>query len=324
MPPSPDTLPFDLRALEIFLAVCDAGTMAQAAKRLSLTQPAVSQAIAEMERRIGVSLFDRSARPLTLTTAGGALRQRASALLSEARQIAPLLREAEHARLPLLRAGLVDSLARVLMAPLAGRLNEMADQVSLFSGLTAAHAGALLTRQLDLLVGADELDEIEGLERWPLLSEGYLLLMPEGINAPTRAVDLTDLARETPLVRFSARSKTGMEIERHLRRLRLDLPRRLEFDTPYGVTASVTEGAGFAITTPLCLLEAGVSLEGLACRPLPGPALTRHLTLIARRQELGRLPREVASFCRTRLAAQIEPVRALVGDKLAQDFKVEL
>ncbi|CAA0087316.1 HTH-type transcriptional activator CmpR [Starkeya nomas] len=318
-----DSLPFDLRALELFLAVCDAGTMAQAARRLGLTQPAISQAIADMERRMGIALFDRSARPLALTAAGGALRQRASALLSEARQIAPLLREAEHARLPLLRAGLVDSLSRALLAPLARALGEKAEQVSLLSGLTASHAGALLTRQLDLLVGADDLDEIEGLERWPLVTEPYVLLLPAALPAPARVVDLGELARQVPLVRFSARSKTGMEVERHLRRLRLDLPRPLEFDTPYGVTAAVAEGAGFAITTPLCLMEAGIPLDGLACHPLPGPGLTRHLTLIARRQELGRLPREVAAFCRERLAAQRPALAALVGEGLAAGFVVE-
>lgn len=319
----PDTLPFDLRSLELFLAVCDAGTMAQAARRLGLTQPAISQAVAEMERRMGVALFDRSARPLALTAAGGALRQRASALLSEARQIAPLLREAERARLPLIRTGIVDSLSRALMAPLVRALAEKAEQVSLLSGLTAAHAGALLTRQLDLLVGADALDEIEGLERWPLLTEPYVLLMPAHLPAPARVADIEELTRTVPLVRFSARSKTGVEVERHLRRLRLELPRPLEFDTPYGVTAAVADGAGFAVTTPLCLIEAAVPLDGLACHALPGPGLTRHLTLIARRQELGRLPREIAAFCRERLAAQKKAVAALVGEGLAEGFRVE-
>ncbi|MBB3769642.1 DNA-binding transcriptional LysR family regulator [Angulomicrobium tetraedrale] len=318
-----DNLPFDLRALEIFLAVCEAGTMAQAARRLGLTQPAVSQAVAEMERRIGIALFDRSARPLALTVAGGALRQRGSALLSEARQIAPLVREAEHARLPLLRAGLVDSLSRVLITPLARALDEKAEQVSLLSGLTASHGGALLTRQLDLLVGAGDLDDIEGLERWPLLTEPYVLLMPAHLPRPGRTGDLEELVRQLPLVRFSARSQTGMEVERHLRRLRLDLPRRMEFDTPYGVTASVTDGMGFAITTPLCLFEAGLGLEGFACWPLPGPGLTRHLTLIARRQELGRLPREIADFCRAQLRLAAPAVGALVGEKLAEAFRVE-
>jgi DNA-binding transcriptional LysR family regulator len=319
----PDTLPFDLRSLELFLAVCDAGTMAQAARRLGLTQPAISQAVAEMERRMGVALFDRSARPLALTAAGGALRQRASALLSEARQIAPLLREAERARLPLIRTGIVDSLSRVLIAPLVRALAEKAEQVSLLSGLTAAHAGALLTRQLDLLVGADALDEIEGLERWPLLTEPYVLLMPAHLPAPARVADIEELTRTVPLVRFSARSKTGMEVERHLRRLRLELPRPLEFDTPYGVTAAVADGAGFAVTTPLCLIEAAVPLDGLACHALPGPGLARHLTLIARRQELGRLPREVAAFCRERLLASKPAVAALVGEELAEGFRVE-
>lgn len=318
----PDPFPFDLRALDIFLAVCEEGTMQLAARRLGLTQPAVSQAIADIERRTGVTLFDRRARPLALTSAGGALRQRASALLSEARQIAPLLREAGSSRLPLMRVGLVDSLSRALMAPLARRLGEMADQVSVLSGLTASHVGALLTRQLDLLVGAGDLDEIEGLERWPLLGEPYVLLMPAELPPPARAADLEALAAALPLVRFSARSVTGMEVERHLRRLRLDLPRRLEFDTPHGVTASVAAGAGFAITTPLCIFEAAVPLDGLACRPLPGPGLVRHLTLIARRNELGRLPREIAEFCREGLAGLKDRVAEL-GGGVEDGFRVE-
>ncbi|MDF2622120.1 MAG: transcriptional regulator, LysR family, partial [Xanthobacteraceae bacterium] len=177
--------------------------------------------------------------------------------------------------------------------------------------------------QLDLLVGADALDEIEGLERWPLLTEPYVLLMPANLPAPARVADIEELTRTVPLVRFSARSKTGMEVERHLRRLRLELPRPLEFDTPYGVTAAVADGAGFAVTTPLCLIEAAVPLDGLACHALPGPGLARHLTLIARRQELGRLPREVAAFCRERLAEQRPVVAALVGEGLAEGFRVE-
>lgn len=302
-----ELLPFDLKALEIFLTVCEAGAMAGAARRLGLTQPAVSQAVAELEARMGVALFDRSVRPLGLTAAGGVLRQKASALLSEARQIVPALRETEHGRLPLLRAGLVDSLSRALSAPLAGRLAGVAEEVSILAGLTASHASALLSRQLDLLVGVDELADIEGLERLPLVSEPYVLLLPAGVAAPERVEEMAALADRLPLVRFSARSKTGIEVERHLRRLKLDLPRRLEFDTPYGVTAMVAAGEGFAVTTPLCLHEAGVDLARVACRPLPGPAFSRSLTLIARRQELGRLPREAAAFCRRALADEVLP-----------------
>ena len=302
-----EALPFDLRTLEIFLAVCELGAMAGAARQLGLTQPAVSQAVADLETRTGAVLFDRSVRPLGLTPAGGVLRQRASALLSEARQIAPMLRETENSRYPLLRAGLVDSLSRALAAPLGAHLLTLADEVSVLSGLTASHASALLTRQLDLLVGVDELEEIEGLERFPLLCEPYILLVPVGRPRPARLEDLARMGEELPLVRFSARSKTGIEVERHLRRLKLDLPRRLEFDTPQGVTELVARGEGFAVTTPMCVLEAAVPMARLACWPMPGPAVLRRLTLIARRQELGRLPRELAAFCRAHLSAHALP-----------------
>jgi DNA-binding transcriptional LysR family regulator len=77
-----ETLPFDLRALDIFIAVCETGSMAAAARTLGLTQPAVSQAIADLESRTGTMLFDRSVRPIGLTPAGGVMRQRAAALLS--------------------------------------------------------------------------------------------------------------------------------------------------------------------------------------------------------------------------------------------------
>lgn len=297
-----ELLPFDLKTLEIFLAVCEAGAMAGAARRLGLTQPAVSQAVAELETRMGVALFDRSVRPLGLTAAGGVLRQKASALLSEARQIVPALKETEHGRLPLIRAGLVDSLSRALSAPLAGRLCAVAEEVSLLAGLTAAHASALLSRQLDLLVGVDELADIEGLERFPLLSEPYVLLLPAGEMPPARVEEVARLAHRLPLVRFSARSRTGIEVERHLRRLKLDLARRLEFDTPFGVSATVAAGAGFAVTTPLCIFEAGLDIARFTVAPMPGPTLSRRLTLIARRQELGRQPREIARFCRDALA----------------------
>ena len=79
-------------------------------------------------------------RPLALTLAGGLMRQRASALIADARQIGPLLRETKHGRLPLIRVGLVDSLNRALTAPLSTYLASRADEVSILSGLTATHA----------------------------------------------------------------------------------------------------------------------------------------------------------------------------------------
>ncbi len=68
----------------------------------------------------------------------------------------------------------------------------------MLAGLTASHAGALLTRQLDLLIGADELEEVEGLERAPILTEPYVLIMPAGTPRPERLEELAILAKACP------------------------------------------------------------------------------------------------------------------------------
>jgi DNA-binding transcriptional LysR family regulator len=296
-------LPFDLRSLEVFLAVCDAGTMAAAAAELDMTQPAVSLSIAELERKTGTSFFDRSVRPLALTLAGGLMRQRASALIAEARQIGPLLQETRRGRVPLIRVGVVDSLSRALTVPLSKYLSSRADEVSILSGLTATHAGELLTRRLDLFLGVDDLEELPGLERWELAREPYVLLLPRGACTVQSISDLKVLSAAMPMIRFSARSQTGLEVERHLRRLGLDLPRAFEFDSPDAVTALVAAGVGFAISTPLCVFEAANPSKRISVARLPGPQITRKLTMVARHRELGQIPRDLAEVTREALAA---------------------
>lgn len=64
-----DHLP-PLRLLVTFEAVSRHGSMRDAAARLNVTQPAVSQALKALEDHVGVALFDRSVRPAQLTEAG--------------------------------------------------------------------------------------------------------------------------------------------------------------------------------------------------------------------------------------------------------------
>jgi DNA-binding transcriptional LysR family regulator len=75
-----------LRDLNILLAVADAGGMAKAAKRLAISQPAVSRAIADMEHTLGVALLDRSPQGVEPTSYGRALLKRGVAAFDELKQ----------------------------------------------------------------------------------------------------------------------------------------------------------------------------------------------------------------------------------------------
>jgi DNA-binding transcriptional LysR family regulator len=72
-----------LRHLEIILAVVDTGSMAKAATRLAISQPAISRAIADAENTLGVPLFDRSTQGVEPTQYGRALLKRGIAAFDE-------------------------------------------------------------------------------------------------------------------------------------------------------------------------------------------------------------------------------------------------
>jgi DNA-binding transcriptional LysR family regulator len=60
----------DLRLVEYFVSVVDHGSVTKAAQALYISQPSLSQAIRNLEGQLGVQLFDRSGRQLTLTADG--------------------------------------------------------------------------------------------------------------------------------------------------------------------------------------------------------------------------------------------------------------
>ena len=58
--------------IRVFLAVAEEGTFTRAARRLEISQPAVSMQVADLEKAVGVQLFERGRTAVTLTRAGEA------------------------------------------------------------------------------------------------------------------------------------------------------------------------------------------------------------------------------------------------------------
>lgn len=78
----------ELRVLRYFLMVAQEGNMTRAAKKLLVTQPTLSKQLADLEDELGVQLFIRGHRSVTLTDAGEYLRSRANEMLQIADQTA--------------------------------------------------------------------------------------------------------------------------------------------------------------------------------------------------------------------------------------------
>ena len=111
----------ELRHLRYFAAVVDAGGVSRAAARLRLTQPALGRQVRDLERELGVRLFDRIGRRVQLTAEGEDLLVRCRTLLTDAESLVERSRALTSGTTGVLRVGATPQTMESLVAPfLAG------------------------------------------------------------------------------------------------------------------------------------------------------------------------------------------------------------
>ena len=71
----------EIRVLQYFLTVVREESISRAAEVLQITQPTLSRQLSQMEKELGVKLFQRGARKITLTNEGMLLRRRAEEIV---------------------------------------------------------------------------------------------------------------------------------------------------------------------------------------------------------------------------------------------------
>ncbi len=84
------------RLFEIYVTVCDKGSMTAAAEELEMSQPAVSSAVAQLEKTYDTHLFERRGKTIELTESGRRLRQYASTILDQYDQAWNAMHDEEH------------------------------------------------------------------------------------------------------------------------------------------------------------------------------------------------------------------------------------
>src|SRR5215218_2878961 len=105
----------ELRLWRQFVAVAEALHFGRAARALHMTQPPLTQAIAQLERLLGTRLFERTKRSVQLTPAGEVLLPQARELLARARALPPQARAAAGGEVGRLRIAFVSTVGFALL-----------------------------------------------------------------------------------------------------------------------------------------------------------------------------------------------------------------
>jgi DNA-binding transcriptional LysR family regulator len=111
------------RQLRVFTEVADLGSMARAAETLHLTPPAVSMQIKELESQVGLPLFDRHGRTVSLSTAGEYFLVHARRLLAALKEADDAMARLKRVERGLLTIGMV-STAKYFVPHLLARFHE--------------------------------------------------------------------------------------------------------------------------------------------------------------------------------------------------------
>ncbi|CAN5682841.1 LysR substrate-binding domain-containing protein [soil metagenome] len=273
----------DLRQLRYVLAVVDHGTFTEAARVNDVAQPSLSQSIRSLEAELGVELFHRAGRRVSLTSAGEALVVPARQAL---RDVATA--EAAVAEVAGVRAGRLDiislpTLAVFPAADLIGRFHRAAPDVAVTLRESAVNGGV----PQQVYDGNSEIGLVElpvttpDLDTHELARQDYVAVLPPDADVehlPDLRVSLRTLAR-LPLITTPAGTSTRRQIDEAFAAADLTPNVLIETDHREAIGPLVLAGAGVSLL-PRSVAEDAVRL-GAVTREVT-PRISRRIGIIHR------------------------------------------
>ena len=268
-----------LRQMQAFLGVAEQGSFTKAAERLRMAQPALSQLVRDLERELGIRLFDRTTRRVELTQAGREFQGASAKILHDldlAVRNANALAERGRGRVviaapPLLASMLLPQAIAELRACHPGL------QAAIIDARTDTIVQAVRLGQADCGLGTFSKGE-DGIERLPLARDSLMLFCNPGHAFAGRdAIAWAELA-EQPMITLTRDSGIRLLVE--LGYETAELPLHPVYEVSQITTALALVEAGLGIAVLPTYARAANPHGTLAARPLTNPTIARDIVMI--------------------------------------------
>jgi DNA-binding transcriptional LysR family regulator len=262
----------EFRLLRYFVAVAEELHLARAAERLGIEQSPLSRAMRDLERSLGVSLFDRSGRQTRLTWAGEVLLLESQRVLTTVEQAIRATRAAAEGYQDYLRIAICESLTQPRIAALLARSREEEPdlEIRVFELPFGQQFRALHNDLLDIgFVLSDAVnDRLVAEVAW---TDPLSLIVPARHPLLAYAQVRLDDALKFPLILYHAEAASGCHRQIEAALGLAAAPAKVAGHVPsLGVMLTLV-GAGYGIGLAIASQVQALNRPDIATRPLAGP-----------------------------------------------------
>ena len=261
----------DLDVLKTFRDLVDSGSFSKAAEINMISQSAVSQQLAKLERELGTQLISRGGGIVAPTEAGLAFYHGARDILLRFEAMVGEVRSAADAIRGVLRVGTIYSVGMYSLDPVVKSFMTAHPEVTLRVEYMRAHQIYAAVASGDLALGIVAYPERRrGIEAIVFAEEELVMVCaPDHRLAGRRRISPKDLAGES-FVAFEPDIPTRQQIDRRLKTGRVRVQVAMEFDNNETLKRAVEIGAGVSIL-PRTVIEREVAAGSLAFVPFRNP-----------------------------------------------------
>lgn len=267
-----------IRQIESFLAVAEAGSFSRAARRLNTAQPALSQAVKELEAEIGLRLFDRTTRRVELTDAGREFRDSAAKVVEELGHAVQNVHDTAERRRGRVRIAAPPLLAAVILPSAIADFRRLHPGivVELVDVVTEQIVESVRTGRADCGLGTFPPGE-DGVERTALMRDKLMLFCDPAMLAERETVTWDELAG-LPLITLTRQS--GIRVLVEVGYETAQAPFKPAYEVAHITTALALVEAGLGVAVLPTYALAAVRAHNVRGKALVGPEISREVALI--------------------------------------------
>lgn len=295
----------NLHQLRIFTTVARLGSFSRAAEELSISQPSVSIQVADLERSLGVDLFEKLGKRIYLTEAGRILDEYARRMLGLAEEARIALEDIKGLHRGRLMVGATTTPGTYILPRVIAAFQERHPQVAVVLEIADAKRiqERLLRNEIDLGVVGWEVTA-QDLRAEPFLDDELVLVASPSHPLATAGRAHAKGLRDHRLILRERGSGTREALEAALREAGVAIAPSMELGTGEAVKEAVVAGLGVTIISRLAV-AGDVHAGRLVIVPMPDLAIRRRFSFVYHRDK--RFSQAITTF-RAMLLASVATV----------------